>query len=307
MSRYTTELRYICEQAAGLDRSEGYMSIQQIIQTALPRIFDFDFPIYKEAYRATLETRILMHFYTREIGFETVGLWKLKLCERLNLIMPYYNRLYLALEEEFNPLYDTDLFKTSDGWNTMKEGVTGTNTEDTSATVDHTSTVDDTSTMTRNLKDTDRGTIDTDRTIDTDVKTTKDEWRKINDTPQGGINGLEQDVYITSAERDTANNDETTGTVDDSTEDRNLTYDHTGTEGTVGKTDTVGKDVSVGNRSGIDTKDTDRTGHDSAQEHTWGKSPGKSYSEMIKEYMDYVRNIDEMILNELNDLFMLIY
>lgn len=291
MSHYTTEVRYICEQAAGLDRSQGYLRIPDIIQAAIPKIFDFDFPIYKEDYRNTLETRILMHYYTREIGFETVGLWKLKLNEKLNLIMPYYNALYKALDQDFNPLYDTDLFKTSDGWNTLKESVDGRRSED------HTSTVDHTDTMTRNLTDTDSGTIDRDRTVD--VTDNKDDWRKINDTPQGGLTGLADDVYITSAEHDTAK--DTTSTVDTEDEDRNLTYHHSGTEGN------VGKDVSSENRAATHSQDTDRTGHENGQEHTWGKSPGKSYSQMLKEYMENVRNIDEMVIEELNDLFMLVY
>ena len=56
-----------------------------------------------------LEIKILMHFYTREIGEETFGLWQLRLCDRLNVIMPYYNQLYKSELIKFNPMYDVDL------------------------------------------------------------------------------------------------------------------------------------------------------------------------------------------------------
>ena len=108
MSSFTTQVRFICETAAIRDESAGQSDVNQILTLAAPRVFNFDFPIYDEAYRTELEKKILRHFYTREIGYETVGLWKLKLEDKLNLIMPYYNKLYQSTLLEFNPLYDVD-------------------------------------------------------------------------------------------------------------------------------------------------------------------------------------------------------
>lgn len=108
MSSFTTQVRFICEVAAGESESVGQENVNTIIGKAAPRVFNFDFPIYDEAYRPELEKKILRHFYTREIGYETVGLWKLKLEDKLNLIMPYYNKLYESTLLEFNPLYDVD-------------------------------------------------------------------------------------------------------------------------------------------------------------------------------------------------------
>ena len=109
MSRFTTEVRYICETMAGHNESVGYNDISSTITTAAPLLFNFDFPIFDEAYRLPLETKILRHFYTREICEETVGLWKLRLEDKLNLIMPYYNQLYRSELLEFNPMYDVDV------------------------------------------------------------------------------------------------------------------------------------------------------------------------------------------------------
>ena len=109
MSKYTTEVRFICEQQSGLSESRGYGDVGEIIEGARSKIFDFNYPIFDSNYKPTLETKILMHYYTREISEETYGLWKLRLRTRLNEIMPYYNKLYESELIEFNPLWDTDL------------------------------------------------------------------------------------------------------------------------------------------------------------------------------------------------------
>lgn len=108
MSRFTTEVRYICETMAGYDESQGYARVEDIIEEVAPDIFG-DFPIYDENYRLPLEVKILRHYYTREISEETVGLWKLRLNDMMNIIMPYYNKLYESELLKFNPFYDVDL------------------------------------------------------------------------------------------------------------------------------------------------------------------------------------------------------
>lgn len=115
MSKYTTEVRYICENAAGYKESKGYADIDKIIEDSIDSIFSFNFPIFDASYRNVLCTKILRHYYTREIGFETVGLWKLKLQTKLTEIMPYYNQLYASELIKFNPLYDVDLSTTHVG------------------------------------------------------------------------------------------------------------------------------------------------------------------------------------------------
>ena len=45
MSKYTTELRFICESLAGYDSSQGYGKVSEIIENSWDKIFDFDFPL----------------------------------------------------------------------------------------------------------------------------------------------------------------------------------------------------------------------------------------------------------------------
>lgn len=114
MAKYTTEIRSICEHYAGLTESTGFEDVDEIIEKARNKIFQ-NYPIFNEEHRAELEHKILKHYYMREIGFETVGLFKLFLNERMAEIMPYYNKLYESETFEFDP------FKNVDVWNTHEQ------------------------------------------------------------------------------------------------------------------------------------------------------------------------------------------
>ena len=124
MSEYTTQVRFICESYAGLQESVGADDVNTIVALAAPKIF-MDFPIWDEGYRLTLETKILKHFYLREIAHETVGLWRLRLDTYMNELMPVYNKMYAAVSQEFNPLFDVDITRTHDGTSTDSTNSSG--------------------------------------------------------------------------------------------------------------------------------------------------------------------------------------
>lgn len=71
-------------------------------------IFDFDYPIFNESYRPTFQEHFIKHFYYDEIGQETVARFKDRLNIKLNLIMPYWNKVFLAdnLEQRILDNYD---------------------------------------------------------------------------------------------------------------------------------------------------------------------------------------------------------
>ena len=183
MSKYTTELRFICESLAGLTESKGYDDVNSIIETAAPKIFSFDFPMFDESYRSVLEKKILKHYYTREIGLETYGLWQLKLDTKMNEIMPYFNQRYKSETLEFNPLYDFDVIR--EHKNTKEEQGS------TNATGQNTSNSTDTETQTGVRKN------------------------KFSDTPQGALTNVENGTYLTTAEMD--NTDTNTSVSSEST------------------------------------------------------------------------------------------
>ena len=199
MSNYTTELRFVCETLAGYNMSQGYGKVSDVIDKSWDKIFDFHFPIFDNSYKEALCKKIIMHYYTREIGFETVGLWKLKLETKMNEIMPYYNKLYESETYKFNPLYDMDYTKTHEGEDS------GTS-EDSSS---HTGTVGDSGTHGGTVTDsgTHGGTIGDSYSKEGNVDDTKHNenedstWDVFSDTPQGALTNVANDTYLTNARK----------------------------------------------------------------------------------------------------------
>jgi len=126
MAKYTTEVRHICENYANLTESQGYNSIASILNNSWDKVFDFDFPIFDENYREPLCKKILKHFYTKGIGEETVGLWKLRLDDRMNEIMPYYNKLYESELISIEPLVNYRVRTNGNSNKTGSDGVAET-------------------------------------------------------------------------------------------------------------------------------------------------------------------------------------
>ena len=83
------------------------ITLGEIIENNV-NIFDFDYPFYSEEYRPTFERHFIEHFYFDEIGQETVAKFKQRLKIKFNLIMPYWNKIFLAdnLEQRILDNYD---------------------------------------------------------------------------------------------------------------------------------------------------------------------------------------------------------
>ena len=62
------------------------------------------YPIFDEEYRDCLNHKIIQHFWNREIGMETISMFRQQLRKRMNEIMPYWNQQYLASQKTFDPL-----------------------------------------------------------------------------------------------------------------------------------------------------------------------------------------------------------
>lgn len=75
-------------------------------------IFDFDYPFYNEERRKQFEQHFIEHFYFDEIGQETVARFKQRLKIKLNLIMPYWNKIFVADELEQRILDNYDVTET---------------------------------------------------------------------------------------------------------------------------------------------------------------------------------------------------
>ena len=190
MSKYTTEVRFICEHDSGLSESAGSNSVDDIISSSWNKIFTSKCTFFDESYRKIICCKILKHYYLREISAETVGIWKLWMNTKLEEIMPYYNQLYNSAKLEFNPFNDVDLTRQH------KRNFEG------------------------NTKTEDSGT----RNSDTNYNGTN--YDLFSDTPQGALTGVDTETYLTNARKVTDNdntnvkeNTETSAQSDTNTEE----------------------------------------------------------------------------------------
>ena len=267
MSKYTTELRFICEEMSGLRESVGYYKVNEVIDKSRSNIFSFDYPIFDTNYKSVLETKILKHYYTQEIAFESVGTWLLKLDTKLNEIMPYYNKLYNSELIEFNPLYDVDV--------TRKHSREG---KDIKNTIDKTTS-----------NDTGNGTSNTKQTNSSNVTENNTNRQLYSDTPQGGITGLENENYLTNARKIT-DNVNGTGNEETSTTEKTGT-DYSETEDTTGKVDGTTSNTGSSNTT------------EDYLETIVGKQGTESFSSLLNKFRETFLNIDMQVIEEFSDLF----
>lgn len=295
MSKYTTEVRYICEHFSGLSKSVGYDDVEQVIKNCLPKIFDFNFPIFDESYRTVLETKILRHYYTREIGLETVGLWKLKLNTKLNEIMPFYNQLYKSELIEFNPLYDVEL--------TRERKIQGTGTKDTEngESREGESHANTSQTSTNNVAENSNDKGNVNGTVDgtQNQNTSGNGTNMYSDTPQGAITDLQAGKYLTNATVDSATNT-FAGASHDSTSQTsdNTRNNETQTDGSVDGSNDSDYSSSVDGYSNTTLSNTE-----DYLEHVIGSNGGESFSKRLNDYRTTFINIDMMVINDLEELF----
>jgi hypothetical protein len=172
MSKYTTELRWIVENGYDLQLNE--------------------YPIFDENYRQKLNQKIINHYYFREIGFETVGLFRFYLKQTMNEIMPYYNQLYESALLEIDPL----------------------------------NTINFTETLTRTKIGNDTKNFNEDTTVNSNGDSNSNSTKNTNfkdvesDTPQGmlSIGNIEGELYASYA-RISKNEDTTNSTAHQETTD----------------------------------------------------------------------------------------
>lgn len=254
LSKYTTELRYLIENEFDIG-----------LKT---------YPIFDENYRKILNSKIIEHFYFREIGFETAELFKRYLNRTMNEIMPYYNQLYKSETIEFNPLHNYDKWETAD-----RE--TKNNTQFNGWAKD---------TQTETGENSGHGTNKTTGTV---VNAT-DNLVVGSDTPQGmlSIGNIKGNTYASNAEM----TDGTTRT----------TYDENGIPLTV-TSDTNGSYTTDREGNGTSGTDTQQQTDEYILRHFSGKSEGESYSEMLQKYRETFLNIDMLIIGDLETCFMMIY
>lgn len=288
MAEYTIQTRTILASLNNQTSESGLLNADNLIDQTWQKVFTVPFPIWDESYRATLCEKILKHYYMREICCETIGLWLFYINRKMNEIMPYYNQLYNTIWEDITELMnDTDIMKVG---NDTTSSVTNDKTTSDTSTIGISNSNDNTTTdISNNSTQSDVGkssSIVTGKNTD-----------KYSDTPQGALTNVENGTYLTNARitdsKDGTNNESTDTTTNVATGKNVTTGNSTSSTGTV----TNGNDNRVSNYGDIKNM----------LEHTKGKSGGGSNVELLEKIRNYLINIDMLIIDELEDCFMLLY
>lgn len=275
MSKYTTEVRFICEQKAGLEGSIGASDVDEVLSKSWNKVVTSNFAIFDEAYREKLVSKVLKHYYLREIGAETAGVWMLWMNTKFEEIMPYYNQLYESAKLKFEPFYDVDYTRSSQRDVTETEHGSYENKGQTQS--------DGSSTDTGKTGNTRTGKT-------TEVRSTSGTSKDLySDTPQGALTGVESETYLTNARKVTDNGNS------------NTDIDETVTD--AGTSEVKGVNSQKVNSSLNNTNAKSGEKGDTFSEDVRGKMGGGSYSKMLIEYRDTFINIDMLVVDEFKDLF----
>lgn len=120
---------------------------------------------------------ILSHFLLRRIGTETVTLFKIYLKNKLNEIMPVYNKMFDSLAK----------------WNIFKDGQVIEHTKDSKY----------------NTKTETNGNIKTETKNNTTNTSNTEDRQRYSDTPQNQIEDIEHDNYMSDFRYNTAKDNST--------------------------------------------------------------------------------------------------
>lgn len=248
---------------SGLTESTGANNVDTVIANSWDKIFTTKTSFFDEAYRSVLCSKILKHYYLREICCETFGIWQLWMNTKLEEIMPYYNQLYESATIKFNPMHDVDITRKHDGSSQQDKSETNGGTREVSGNSDN------------NITNSGNRS-----TATSDNETNKNLF---SDTPQGAITGIENETYLTDARKitDTKNGsgNESTNNSENSGNNYEETENKTGyADGSVNSTEAYIETIS-------------------------GKQGSGTFSSMLNEYRSTLLNIDMQVIDEFSQLF----
>lgn len=289
MSKYSTELRYIINSGYDLGLKE--------------------YEVFSEEYREKLNKKIIDHYYFHEIGFETVSRFKHYLNSSMNEIMPYYNKLLQSELIEINPLLsfernisstkgvDSTITEDIDNLNTKISEVTGNQTLETSTLLD--------STTSNEGHDEQVGSST--RVKDKTNLNNSSESDVFYDTPSASLGDIETSNYATTVNKKVGDNalDEN----ENETSNENITNDSTSSSSTISESEGTSISNSKDDINETLTGKTDISKIGNINETNIISENGFEIplSDLLMKYRETFLNIDKLIIDELKDLFMMVY
>ena len=288
-------MMYVWEDGLDLTRRE------EIVPYVQKKLFNFDYPLYDEKLKHQFERDFIRHFYTREIGSESVALFKLRLEDYLYLNHEKWQRLYQNVDENVNPftnvdiktIRDINLEETKDNQTTDDDKITGR--------TDREETGKDTNKRTHSTKE------DTDSTQDTNVTSHADDFtRNLEQTPPDerlsitandgvGLIDYASNIQENKNINDSTQESETVGTTDRTT---------TGTDDSIRDNTTTGFETDSKNRLRTELENQKRALEQLYNEQKVGRTWNKSFVEVYNEYVNHFQGLHKLMFKDMEKLFL---
>lgn len=304
MAKYTTELRHVVEQAEK-DANGSYTPFEYT-EASYKAVGLDAYPIFDESYRSSLNGKIIDHFYMREIGAETVGLFRLFVMRTMNEQMPYFNELYEKQAMLSDPFTDYEHSADEKGGDSKTSEWTSSTNE--TGSMEATETNDVTGSETGNVETSENVDDTSDTVSGSKGSSTGSEHTVFSDTPMSmltnqGSPSVENLDYATNA----TFVDTQGSTEDSSSSNVKSARETTGTE--TSKRDTT--ENALKDTSETTKRDTDETG-ERKDDGSWWKTisetgRNQTQAELYQKYMDAWKNIDMMVIDALEPCFMQVY
>lgn len=254
--------------------TDGIADIDSKIAYARPKIFNFDYPCYgDDADKTSLEKHILRKYITREICCSSITRWQMFLYARLHDIMPKYNAMYDAnlklIENAINVLDPYHIEETKN------------------RTID--STTSDNTTSSGSSNQSNDGSVKTSNTGKTigDESTTGTSQTKYSDTPQA-LMQTGKDYLTNLTQVDTAGTDKYTT-------DTSMNEDVTSSQKVDSSTNATTASTGAENKK------------DDYVKTIKGNMSKYNQGELVKSYYNAIISIEELITDDLADLFYQLY
>lgn len=196
MSKYTIKLGEILTNIMIKDEQSDIYHVKPysydtdpyiVVEKTRTKFFDFLYELYNPTVnKERLEKKLLTHYYNYEICVDMPMHFKFLFKNTLNEILPYYNKLYKVMEEEFDPLLSVDYKENTEG---------------------------DGSNIAMN-----KSKSELDSTTKDKYEDDNDDKNKTSDTPQGELDDIYDDRYVSNLQNNVGHSEgKKTNTIDSET------------------------------------------------------------------------------------------
>lgn len=309
MARYTNTIQDILMMYVWEDgKDEEITTTKEIINYAMPKLFDFPYPLYDEKLKEQFQRDFIRHFYTREIGSETIALFKQRLEDYLYLSHEKWAKVYETFNE-LNPFINYDVKTTrginenesTDNTSNRKDIETNNRVTDSTENVTKNETTNTTSDSNENMtsnqtQNSTSKTTDFTRSIDSN---NPDERLNLTANDGQGLLQYASSINETRGTSDTTNNTTTNATRDTTNHETSNTTKAT-TQGT------TAHETSDNDRN-LTRDETEKILRELSQaidERKTGKIGNNTYTSMYYEFINKFEGIHKQMFREMSYLFL---